>query len=860
MRLGLGRSSVASLGARRSTLQAGGSVRALRVSGPNPVSAALRSSPCWYKGSAGSSNLRLPRSPRVFELAPLLATALCIGIAAGDHGAIGVVAAEIVLVQALALGLVLRVPRARLLCAGIAVAAAGALGMAERREAARWTSAASRIEATVEGRVASSTARSDAVSVVVGSIRRTDGGAEPVPGRIRLRVEHGSALAMSVPGDGVRARVRLRPLVSRFDPGTADPAERLRRAGIGATGGLAHPALAVRAARGTRLRARAALRARRGAAAEALERSGAGLAGALALGTRQAMRPGDEAALRAAGLSHLLAVSGLNLAMVAALAFAGVRRALLRAAPQAVLDPRRTALAAAICAAVGYAALTGFEVSVQRALAFLSVGCAALWLRRPVSALQLVGTAALAILAREPAALFDPGAQLSFAAAAALLLARGPAEPGAAPASARGRAHAWLAAAVGVSAAALAATAPIVAVHFGRLSPAALLANLVAVPLTELVLLPASLAAALAALAAPEAAWLAAPAAWVVRIGGEALATVARTATAGPGAELVVGVSAAGIVVASLAGAAALRARAPALRVAFLLTGQAVLVLAPAPRFLPEAPRLVAFDVGQGDSVLVQGRRAALLVDAGTALSDGVDLGRTVVVPALAVLGVRRLDVVAASHADLDHRGGLVAVLETVRVGALWLPHGGRADPGFASLVAAAARRGVPVEEHGTGDAMRRVGDLAIEPLWPPRGGAAVRGLGDNDRSLALRVEVAGTRVLLTGDLEERAERALLARHALDAEVLKLGHHGSRTSSTAAFLAAVGPEIAVASAPCLGRFAMPHTEVRRRLETERASLWWTGRDGATFVGLERPRVAVGLARARVAGERWTCGG
>ena len=123
-----------------------------------------------------------------------------------------------------------------------------------------------------------------------------------------------------------------------------------------------------------------------------------------------------------------------------------------------------------------------------------------------------------------------------------------------------------------------------------------------------------------------------------------------------------------------------------------------------------------------------------------------------------------------------------------------------------------------------------------------------------------LRVEVGGSRVLLTGDAERAAEVALLARGSLAAEVLKLGHHGSRTSSSAAFLEAVGAELAIASAPCLGRFVMPHPDVQRRVAAAGASLWWTGRDGAVIVGLARPRVALGLAPSRDRRQRWRCGG
>jgi competence protein ComEC len=205
------------------------------------------------------------------------------------------------------------------------------------------------------------------------------------------------------------------------------------------------------------------------------------------------------------------------------------------------------------------------------------------------------------------------------------------------------------------------------------------------------------------------------------------------------------------------------------------------------------------------------------------------------VLPALRALGVRRLALLVASHADLDHRGGLPAVLAGLPVDALWLPRGGRADPAFAALCAAARARGVRVEERGAGDPTLHLGDLEVSALWPPaRGGGASR----NDRSLVLRVGVAGRRLLLPGDLEAAGEAALLASGAdLRADVLWLPHHGSRTSSTPGFLAAVRPALAIASAPEHGRFGMPAPEVRARVAAAGAGLWWTGRDGALLVGL-----------------------
>lgn len=240
-------------------------------------------------------------------------------------------------------------------------------------------------------------------------------------------------------------------------------------------------------------------------------------------------------------------------------------------------------------------------------------------------------------------------------------------------------------------------------------------------------------------------------------------------------------------------------------------------------------------DVGQGDAVLVQGVTGTVLVDAGVALPDGVDLGATVVAPALRALGVARLDLLVASHADLDHRGGLPAVLRALPVARVWLPHGGRADPAFAELLRAARAAGAAVEEHGAGSAPLRIGDLRVEALWPPR---EELGGSRNDRSLTLRIEAAGRAVLLPGDLGAEAERRLVAKGVpLRADVLKLGHHGSRSSSSGPWLAAVGGAVAVASAPRAGRFGMPHAEVVARVARAGYSLWWTGRDGAVLIGL-----------------------
>jgi competence protein ComEC len=384
------------------------------------------------------------------------------------------------------------------------------------------------------------------------------------------------------------------------------------------------------------------------------------------------------------------------------------------------------------------------------------------------------------------------------------------------------------------SAAAIAATAPLAAAHFGRVAPVGVLANLIAIPLTASVLLPVSLLAALAVLLFPGSRPTDLLAGGCATLADAALRAAGWVASQLPEPQPIPPPSVGALLLALALAVSVVRVRATWAKVVLASAGAALLAHFPAPAIAPPPPRLIALDVGQGSALIVQGRGAAILFDGATAFPGGADLGRSAVVPALAALGVTRLDLVIASHADLDHRGGLRAVLESVPTARLWLPAGGRDDPAFAGLLAAAERRAVEVTERGQGDAGERFADLRVTPLWPPRS----RQLSRNEASLVVRIEVDGSRVLLTGDIEAATEAALLAAGAdLRADVLELPHHGSRTSASAAFLRAVGPSVAVASAPCPGRFGMPHRVVLDRADALGIPVWWTGRDGAVLVAL-----------------------
>jgi competence protein ComEC len=692
------------------------------------------------------------------------------------------------------------------------------------------------VEVTLEGRVV----RKQRDGVVLGALLGLPG--VPLPGTVILRdpAEAGeTSLGLAAGGEQIRARARLRPSQRSRNPGDAPgPFAQMSPGGVGR---LVHPGLWVRRDVGVAWLAPVHRARNRIATRLADQGQGGALLAALAVGRRDALDPALRDAIARTGLGHLLAVSGLHLALVAGLGFSLARRVLGASAWLAArVDTRRLALLVAWLAVSAYALLSGGAPSVQRAWVCLSLPIAALVLGRPGRLRASLAAALLLVLLRDPLALFAPGAQLSFVASAAL---------------SREVAHdsgrSALISLLRASATAMLATAPLVALHFTPVGPSALPLNWLAVPWTAFVLLPAALFGALVALWEGGAGWLALP----VWCGEVSLAAAARSAALFVAADRP---QPSALAIAGAAGLAWATLRVPSTRVRLLgcVAVTALLAFAPPGVVGPAPPRVVVFDVGQGDAILVEGREAAVLVDAGVALPDGPDRGREVVLPALRALGVVRLDVVVVTHADLDHRGGVPAVLSGLPVDRLWVSPGAESDPRYAAVLEVARRRGVVIEARGAGAAAEAIGDLWLRPLWPP---LRKTGGSGNDRSLVLQVEVGGRRVLLPGDLEADGERALLSTASdLGSDVLLLGHHGSRTSSSAAFLDAVSPRVALVSAPCLGRFLMPHPEVEARLGQRGVPVYWTGRDGALRVSLwGRLRVeGMGVRRRHCRSPAW----
>jgi competence protein ComEC len=758
-------------------------------------------------------------------LAPWLATCFAGGLLLGDHWPALARPALIGAVIACVLAGLLRLrPSAAFASASCAAVAAGVVLLGARVERTLPQLTRAPRGAIVEGRVAR-------VEPLLGRTRIELAEVEWVtprePGAARVELWSDAGVAPPL-GATIRVALRTRALI----PGAANPGGRnalrsLARRGVGASGQLIDPLL-LEVVESSSRNPLQSLANRRLAAVDRLRHHGRGgaLLAALALGDAEGLPERDRRAWAALGIAHLLSVSGLHLAIAAAMLFAGCAACLRRSAAIAVRrDTRRLALGPAVLAAALYALVAGLATPALRSLLMLAAVGIALARRRAARPAHALALAALLVLAFDPAALFAPGAQLSFAATAALVLGR------VSDAERRsGVLQRALASMLSTTARASLGTAPIAALHFGAAPPFAGIANLIAIPLTAFVAMPLAFAAAACAWTAPTRAdaalRLAARAAEAGLDAALALADGAPRVAPSPPAALALVVSAALC-------ALGVSTRRLLLRVACALAAQLALAFFPPPALAPAPPRIVFLDVGHGDAALVQARDLALLVDAGAASPDGWDAGARVVVPALAALGVRRLDALVLTHADLDHRGGASAVLAAFPCGELWLPRGAARERAFAAVVADARSRGVGVREIGAGDSGLVGADLRVTPLWPP---PRAEDLSDNDRSLVLRVEIAGLRALLLGDLEARGEAALLAGGAaLRADVLKLGHHGSRSSSTTQLLAAVRPRLAIASAPRYGRFGWPHALVRERVAAAGAALGWTGRDGALVV-------------------------
>ena len=552
-----------------------------------------------------------------------------------------------------------------------------------------------------------------------------------------------------------------------------------------------------------------------------------GVLGALAIGDQDSIAQDDWEVFWRTGVGHLMSISGLHITMLAALAGTIAFFAWVRIPALALRFPaRKAAVVAGVATALAYSLMTGYAVPAQRTFVMLATVAACLFADRHGSPSRILAAAAFGVTLVDPWAVLSPGFWLSFGAVASIFYA---------VALRAGRPGKLYAAGVEQLAVTL-AMMPMMVALFQQVSLVSPIANAFAIPLVSLAVVPLTLAGAFLPLP-----FLLDAAHGLMEMTMVPLEWLASS----PFATLESHEPAAWTVAAAMVGCAWILAprgiplrSAGALWIAPLF---AVLPLAPA----PGEAWLDVLDVGNGLAIVVRTSNHALVYDTGPSWSADADSGNRIVVPFLRGEGLA-LDGVVVTHADDDHSGGAASIAHARK--SAWLitsvPPGDELHEAFGSTRRCEA-----------GDRWRWDG-VEFQMLHPA---ASIYGetskRKENDRGCVLRVETAQASALLTADVEARSEAEMLRRDAaaLRSSFMLVPHHGSKTSSTPAFIDAVAPRVAVASVGYRNKFHHPNPAVVDRYVERGIELHRTDREGAIHVTLPadpaKPIGIEGYARA-----------
>ncbi len=557
---------------------------------------------------------------------------------------------------------------------------------------------------------------------------------------------------------------------------------------------------------------------------ERFDRDVRGPLAALLLGRTSELDRGMVARYRRGGLYHLLVVSGMHVALAAGLVVAALGLA-------RVGGKRRDAIL--LAAVFLFVLVGGANPPAIRAGIVVAVFLAARLFERPIPPGQAIGLSALVLFVADPKQIYSIGTVLTFAAVGGIALLtepirrRLPARPG------------GLFSGVATSLAAQCATAPILFWRFNVVAAGAWLTAPLAIPLSAVLIVLGALLLVLFALGLPAGL----PAA-LFAFGSRSLEFLADRAAGAaflrptPALAGVAAVGALTLAASTLPG----RLRPPAAAGAAALF--AALALSPGPAGPRRGFSVEALDVGQGDAILVRWEDHALLVDGGGPFDvEAADFGRTRLLPKLLDRGVTRLDAVLATHPHPDHALGLIAVLEELPVEALWLSAGEDEASLYAALSKAAGAARIPVTVLRPGP---RTSWRGAELTVLHSGGVRRKADPVNNQSVVLLFERHGRRAVLTGDIGSSTESALAARGGVPpADLLKVAHHGSRTSTTPRFIDAVRPRVALLSCGRENRFGHPAAETLTTLRSRGVPVFRTDRLSDVRVELapDRTRLA-----------------
>jgi len=667
-----------------------------------------------------------------------------------------------------------------------------------------------------------------------------------ITGLVRL-TGRGRSPALRV-GDEVAIRGRFRAGRLAGNPGERGERQALRRRGL--VGVIAvDPMGGVTVERSGGLSLRGAIAKIRGRALDAILQAlpppRSGLLLSLLLGVETHLPPEVYQQFSRAGLIHLMVVSGTQVAIVAG--------ALSVAARLARLPPWVSAIAITTCV-MAFTAVVGWAPSIGRAVLMTLVAAAGTLVGRERDRGATLAAAALSLLALYPSVLFDIGFQLSFAATWGLLFI--------APALRRRVAGLGprLSGALAVTLGAQAAVAPLLAAHFQSIPLGGIVANLLALPIVA-VLVPVGFAVLPLTIAVPA---VGAPLLRMIAPGLDALMWIGARFADVPWAMVVTPPVPSVMVVAvyaALGAAVAVSAGSWRPSRAQRATAWAVIVVCvggwyEASARPPSLLTVTVLDVGQGDAILVQSPSGrTVLIDAGGEIGaerTGWDVGRMRVVPALRRAAVRRVDVVMLSHPHEDHVGGLPAVVENFPVGLVLDPGVPHPSPSYARFLRLIEARRIPYRQARDGLRVELGAGVALSILHPSDAAPPLEGDQVHARGTAARLTYGSTAMLLTGDVEAPVERYLIERGLpLASQVLKVGHHGSRTSTSVEFVARVRPQIAVISLGADNAFGHPHAVTIDVLTTAGAAIYRTDRDGAVQITSDGTAVRASTYRGAV---------
>ena len=631
-------------------------------------------------------------------------------------------------------------------------------------------------------------------------------------------------------GQTVSLRGRIEPLSHRRNPGGFDEFLHNKSRGIEykmfpdmvETGGVVHSVTSVLATVQSRLAH---------VYQTALPEREAALLQSMILGDRSALDAELAQLYRLGGIFHIICISGVHISIIALFLHKLFGLGLSKRVRSVLI----------IVILLLYCILTGASVSTVRAVVMCAVLVGATLMFKNRDVLTSISFAAICLLLFQPLYLWHVGFQYSFSAVYGLVILTEPLEYGFIRLQKRlpvlqplfglpiyGKYMS------GCLAAAL-ATLPVMMAHFHYALPYAVVVNLLVVP-TIAVTTISGFAVGLLGLFSNEAAVFAAGIPFTLLRFYEFLCRIFVTL---PGAMITTGTisafTAAGLY--GLMGVLAILLRArqqERLKWKRIFIGASaafamyVLVLAA----IPQTPSFTLLDVGQGDSMVLRHGRTTFVVDGGGVFGReiGTNVGTTVLAPYLSHGGVSRVNAAFVSHTHADHVVGIIELLDIKRVDMLFLPFGAPHEDAelYHILLETAARNDVPVITLQRGDVVE-MGGLRVECLHP-----SADSFGHvNNMSLLLRVSVGDTSFLLTGDLYIAAETAIIENGiCVSADVLKLGHHGSRTSSSEAFLQRVAPSLSVVSTGQRNMFGHPHREVTDRLAEMGIPLLNTANDGA----------------------------